>query len=144
MRPHASDGYRALFALEEYTNGSGLSRTLLDLLRLRVSQINGCSYCVDMHASVLQEAGERAERIWAVAAWRDTPYFTAAERAALAFAEAATRIADHSGGVDDDVWRAVAEHYDEEHLAALVMVVASINAWNRINVSTRLSPGAWT
>jgi len=109
----------------------------LELVHLRASQINGCSVCVDMHAKGLRKAGESEERVFAVAAWRDTPYFTDAERAALELTEALTRLADRPDAVPDAVWDAAAAHFDEPQLAALVMDIASINVWNRLNVATR-------
>lgn len=140
IRKPAADGMQAMYALEAYINGSPVPRATLDLLRLRVSQINGCGYCVDMHAREAQEAGVSERRVHALAAWRDTPFFSDEERAALALAEAATRISDNPDGVPDDVWDAAADHYDKESLAALVMAIASINAWNRINVTLRNAP----
>ncbi|WP_433466071.1 carboxymuconolactone decarboxylase family protein [Spirillospora sp. CA-128828] len=133
----AADGYKAMLALEAYINASGVPHRLLDLIRLRVSQINGCAYCVNMHARDAKKAGETDERLWSVAAWRESPFYTDEERAALALAEAATRIGDNPDGVPDDVWNDAADHYDEESLAALVMTIAAINAWNRINVTLR-------
>src|SRR3954466_9742637 len=109
----------------------------LELVHLRASQINGCSVCVDMHAKALRSSGESEERVFAVAAWRDTPYFTDAERAALELTEALTRLADRADPVPDAVWDATAAHSDEPQLAALVMDIASINVWNRLNVATR-------
>lgn len=120
----------------------GLRRNLLDLLRLRVSQINGCSFCVDMHAYDLKQAGERDKRIWSVAAWREAPSYTDAERAALALAEAASRLHDNPEGVPDPVWAAAAEQFTDAQLAALTLAIASINAWNRINVTNRQVAGA--
>jgi len=108
-----------------------------ELVHLRASQINGCSVCVDMHAKALRKAGESEEKVFAVAAWRETPYFTDAERAALALTEALTRIADSADPVPDEIWEAAAEHFDETQLGALVIDIASINVWNRLNVATR-------
>jgi AhpD family alkylhydroperoxidase len=115
----------------------------LDLIQLRASQINGCSVCVDMHSRELKKAGESDERLFAVAAWRDTPYFTEAERAALALTEAVTRLSDRPDPVPDDVWEEAARHYDEPALAALLIAIAVINAWNRFNVATRQVAGVW-
>jgi len=143
VRALAADGYRAMLDLEAAVNGAGLPRAVLDLVRLRVSQINGCAFCVDMHARDLRAAGESEQRVWSVAAWREAPYFSDAERAALALAEAATRLHDHPDGVDDDVWAAAAAHYPDAQLAALVMAIAAINAWNRINVSIRQVAGSY-
>jgi AhpD family alkylhydroperoxidase len=108
-----------------------------ELVHLRASQINGCSVCVDMHAKGARQAGESEERLFAVAAWRETPYFTDAERAALALTEALTRIADRPEPVPDEIWDAAAEHFDEEQLGALVLDIALINVWNRLNVATQ-------
>ncbi|MQY05168.1 carboxymuconolactone decarboxylase family protein [Actinomadura macrotermitis] len=133
----AADGYQAMIALEAFIGRGGVPRSTLDLVRLRVSQINGCAVCVDMHARDAKKAGETDERIWSIAAWRETPYYSDEERAAFALAEAATRLADHPEGVSDAVWDEAADHYSEEDLAVLVMAIASINAWNRINATTR-------
>jgi AhpD family alkylhydroperoxidase len=108
-----------------------------ELVHLRASQINGCSVCVDMHAKALRHAGESEERVFAVAAWRDTPYFTDAERAVLALTEALTRIADRPEPVPDEIWDAAAEHFDEQQLGALVLDIGLINVWNRLNVATQ-------
>ena len=115
-----------------------------ELVHLRASQINGCSVCVDMHAKAARRAGESEERVFAVAAWRETPYFSDAERAALALTEALTRLADRPEPVPDAIWDAAAEHFDEEQLGALVLDIATINLWNRLNVATRQVVGAWT
>ncbi len=138
----APGGYRALSAMEEFLRGSSAPDGILELVRLRVSQINGCSLCVDLHSHRASAAGETNERLWAVAAWRDTPYFTDRERAALALAEATTRIADNPDGVPEDVWQEASRHFDEPALAALVMAIASVNAWNRVNLAAGLRAGA--
>src|SRR3954449_13240719 len=103
------------------------------LVHLRASQINGCSVCVDMHAKAARKSGESEERVFAVAAWRETPYFTDAERAALDLTEALTRLSDRADPVPDVLWDAVAEHYDEEAQMAIVMTIAQVNLWNRLN-----------
>ncbi|WP_280312194.1 carboxymuconolactone decarboxylase family protein [Nocardia abscessus] len=139
----AQGGYRGLQAVEDYLDGSRIPRKLLELVRIRASQINGCSVCVDLHSHRAHKAGERDERLWSVGAWRDTPFFTDAERAALALTEAITRITDNPGGVPDEVWNQAASHFADEDLAALVMAIASINAWNRINVTARLVAGTF-
>ncbi|MEV4890057.1 carboxymuconolactone decarboxylase family protein [Nonomuraea sp. NPDC055795] len=138
----ATAGYQGLLAVEAHLRRCDVPQSTLELLRLRVSQINGCGYCVDMHARDAKRAGESDERLWSVAAWREAPYYTDEERAALALAEAATRLSDNPAGVPDDVWDAAADHYTEEQLAALVMAIANINAWNRINVTIRNTAGA--
>jgi len=112
-----------------------------ELVELRASQINGCGVCLDMHAKAAARAGESPERIASVAAWRDTPYFTDAERAALALTEAATRLTDRGEPVPDEVWDAAAEHFDETQLGALVLDIGLINLWNRLNVTTRQVAG---
>jgi AhpD family alkylhydroperoxidase len=128
---------KALQALGKSAEGGGVPPMTIGLVQLRASQINGCSVCVDMHARYMKQAGETDERLFAVAAWRDAPYFTEAERAALALTEAVTRLSDRTDPVPDEIWEAAARHYDEPALAALVIAIATINAWNRLNVATR-------
>jgi AhpD family alkylhydroperoxidase len=108
-----------------------------ELVHLRASQINGCSVCVDMHAKAARRSGESEERVFAVAAWRETPYFSDAERAALALTESLTRLADRAEQVPDPIWDAAAEHFDETQLGALVLDIATVNLWNRLNVATQ-------
>jgi AhpD family alkylhydroperoxidase len=134
---------QALLKLDSATQQAGLPATTRYLLQVRAGQINGCSACVDIHSRELKAAGEPDERIFTVAAWRETPYFTDAERAALALTEAVTRLADRSDPVPDEVWDEAARHYDEAQLAALVLSIAAINTWNRINVATRQITGEW-
>jgi AhpD family alkylhydroperoxidase len=134
---------RALQQLGAAAKDAGLPRTTALLVQLRASQINGCSVCVDMHSRELKVEGEPDERILTVAAWPETPYFTDAERAALALTEAATRLADRPDAVPDEVWERAARHYDERQLGALVLEIAAINAWNRINATTRQITGEW-
>ena len=112
-------------------------------MHLRASQINGCSACVDMHPKIARKAGETDERLFAVAAWRDTPYFTDAERAALALTEALTRISDRADPVPDAIWNEADKHFDESELATLVLAIANINVWNRLNIAVRQPAGAW-
>jgi AhpD family alkylhydroperoxidase len=140
------DAMKTLMTLGRATETSGgLPAGLLELVHLRASQINGCGVCVDMHPRLAKKAGETDERIFAVAAWRETPYFTDAERAALALTEAVTRLADRTDPVADEIWDEVARHYDEAALAALTMSIAMVNLWNRLNVATKQVPGeAWT
>ena len=122
---------------------SGVPYSTLALVEMRASQINGCSVCLDMHSRELKAVGEPDERIFMVGAWREAPYFSDAERAALAVTEAATRLADSSDPVPDEVWEEAARHYDETQLAALVLAIATINAFNRINAATRQITGDW-
>lgn len=121
---------------------SGLPASTRELVSLRASQINGCGFCVDMHTKDAAHAGETAQRLHLVAAWREATVFTEAERAALELAEQGTRIADGAGGVSDEVWANAAKHYDDDQLAALVAAIAMINAFNRLNVIVR-QPAGW-
>jgi AhpD family alkylhydroperoxidase len=134
---------QALFALSKAAEKAGVPSKTIGLILLRASQINGCSVCVDMHCRDLKKAGETDERLFAVAAWRDAPYFTAAERAALALAEAVTRLSDRPDPVPDVVWEDAMQHYDEQALAGLITSIALINTWNRFNVATRQIAGEW-
>ena len=136
------DAMKALHALGELTKNS-LPEKLLELVHLRASQINGCSVCVDMHPKIARKAGETDERLFAVAAWHDTPYFTEAERAALALTEALTRISDRADPVPDAIWNEADKQFDEAELAALVLAIANINVWNRLNVAVRQPVGFW-
>ena len=131
------EAMQALLALGKAAGKGGVSSRTIELVHLRVSQINGCSVCVDMHSRSTKDAGETDARLFTVAAWRDAPYFTDAERAALALAEAVTRLSDRPDPVPDDVWNEAARHYDERGLAALLVAVGTINVWNRLNVATR-------
>jgi AhpD family alkylhydroperoxidase len=130
-------------ALGRSAKASGVPEGTLNLVYLRASQINGCSVCVDMHARDAKKAGDTDQRLFAVAAWREAPYFTEAERAALALAEAVTRLSDRADAVPDDVWDDAAKHYDEQALATVVMAIATVNIWNRLNASTRQVAGEW-
>jgi AhpD family alkylhydroperoxidase len=130
----------ALMALGKATRRARLPIEV-ELIHLRASQINGCSVCVDMHTKGARKHGESEERIAAVAAWRDTPYFSDAERAALALTESLTRIADSADGVPDEIWDEAASHFDETQLGALVLEIGQINVWNRLNVATRQIAG---
>ena len=135
------DAMQALQALAKTTEHGGVPAKTLGLVHLRVSQINGCSVCVDL--SFRFKRDETDERLFAVAAWRDTPYFTDAERAALALAEAVTRLSDRPDPVPDEIWNEAARHYGEKALAALILHVAATNVWNRLNAATRQVAGEW-
>jgi AhpD family alkylhydroperoxidase len=135
------DAMPALQALGMSLRKSGVPSETLELVHLRASQINGCSVCVDMHSRSLKKAGQKDERLFAVAAWREAPYFTDAERAALALAEAVTRLSDRADPVPDEIWEEAARHYDEPALATLVLSVATVNLWNRLNATTRQVAG---
>jgi len=135
------DAMNALQALGKAIQQTGLPPKTLELINLRASQINGCGVCAVHHPRIARKLGETDDRLFAVAAWREAPYFTDAERAALALTEAATRLSDRADPVPDDIWNEAARHYDETTLAALVLAIASINVWNRLNVVTRQVAG---
>jgi AhpD family alkylhydroperoxidase len=137
----AAKALKHLIAADKPLADSGLSTVTQELVKLRVSQINGCAGCIDMHTKEAAHAGETSVRLHLVAAWREATVFTDAERAALELAEQGTRIADAAGGVPDDVWANAAKHYDEDQLSALVCVIALINAFNRLNVITQQPAG---
>ena len=137
------DAMQAMLALKTAAEEGGVPHKTLELVHMRVSQINGCGFCVDFGARTARKAGESEERLFATAAWRDTPYFTDAERAALALAEAVTRLSDREDPVPDAIWNETARHYDERRLATLVLWIALTNVWNRINVATRQVAGTW-
>ena len=134
----------AMMALSKSVAAGDVPRSTLELMNLRASQINGCAVCLDMHSRALKKLGEPDERIFAVAAWREAPYYSDAERAALALTEATTRLADRSDPVPDEIWREAARHYSEVALASLVLSISLINLWNRLNAATRQVSGAWT
>lgn len=133
----------ALLRMRRIADETAISETIRLLVEVRASQINGCSVCLDMHTRELRAAGEASERIDTIAAWREAPYFTAAERAALALTEAITRLSEPPSHVPDDVWADAARHFTDPQLAALVIGIATINAWNRIQVSTGQITGEW-
>ena len=132
----------ALQALGKASEKGGVPEKTIGLMHLRASQINGCGVCLDMHARMAKKVGESEQRLFTVAAWRDAPFFSAAERAALALTEAATRIADKEDPVPDAIWADAAKHYDEQGLSQLLLQIALINVWNRLNVATRQVAGS--
>ncbi len=136
----------ALKALQAFSGAYAgrLPSTTTEMVNLRASQINGCSVCVEMHARGLRQLGLPEDKVFAVAAWRESPYFSGEERAALGLAEALTRIADRPESVSDEIWDEAAQQYDEAALAALVLSIAAINTWNRLNVAVRQVAGPWT
>ena len=136
------DAMQALLAFGKTAENGSVPVKTIQLVALRASQINGCSVCVDMHSRYLKEAGETTERCVTVSAWRDTPYFSDAERAALALAEAVTRLNDRPDPVNDDVWNEATHHYDEKALSALILSIALTNVFNRLNVTTRQIAGS--
>ena len=134
---------KALTAYSRAGEGLGVPAETLEMIHLRASQINGCSVCVELHSTNLKKEGTSDERLFAVAAWRDAPYFSDAERAALDLTEVVTRVADRSEPVPDEVWVEAARHYDEQGLSGLLFAITSINVWNRLNAATRQVSGAW-
>ncbi|MFD4833724.1 carboxymuconolactone decarboxylase family protein [Streptomyces uncialis] len=139
----ASKFVQQLSAAGKVISDSTLPAATQELVKIRASQINGCGFCTDMHTKEATHAGETATRLHLVAAWREATVFTDAERAALELTEEGTRIADAAGGVPDEVWANAAKHYDEEQLAALVALIAIINAFNRANVIVQQPAGSY-
>jgi AhpD family alkylhydroperoxidase len=137
------EAVQRLLALDAPIKHGRLAPSLIKLVETRASQINGCALCLDMHCHELRTLGESDERLFAVAVWRDAPYFTDAERAALALTEAVTRLSDQTDPVPDAVWEEAARHFDESALAALLLAIAKINVWNRLNVATRQPADGW-
>jgi AhpD family alkylhydroperoxidase len=137
----APEGARAMYGIEKYIGGCGLEHPLLELIKIRASQINGCAFCIDMHTKDARAAGETEQRIYALSAWRETPFFTARERAALLWAETVTRISER--GVPDEVYSEAREQFSEKEIVDLTWAVAAINAWNRIAISFRSVPGLY-
>lgn len=137
------DAMQALQMLRKSVEQSGILPATINLVHLRASQINGCGVCLDGHYRSARQAGETDERLFVVAGWREAPYFTDAERAALALTEAVTRLSDRADPVPDAIWDEAARHYDETSLGALVLAIASINVWNRLNIATRQVAGCW-
>jgi len=133
--------YDAMDGLDQYLAECGLERRLILLVQLRASQINGCAYCLDMHWKDLRAIGEGEQRLYSLDAWRECPYYTDRERAALAWTEAVTLI--HDGQAPDAVFDQVRPHFSEKDLSDLTLAVAAINAWNRLSISARLVPGAY-
>ena len=135
------DAYKAMLGLEKYVEQSGLDPKLLDLIKLRVSQINGCAYCIDMHWKDLRAAGETEQRLYGLDAWRESPYYTGRERAALAWAEAVTLVnVDH---VPDKAFEEARRQFNEKELVDLTLGIVAINGWNRLSISFRALPGTY-
>src|SRR5690349_15980251 len=136
-----ADAYRAMRGLETYIRQSGLEAPLMELVKLRASYINGCAYCVDMHTKDARHAGETEQRLYAIPVWRETPFFTPRERAALAWTEAVTEIS--KGGVSDELYALASEHFTEKELVDLTMVVVTINGWNRLAITFHSPVGTY-
>jgi AhpD family alkylhydroperoxidase len=133
--------YQAMLGLEKYLHECGLEEGLLDLLKLRASQINGCAYCLDMHWKDLRAIGESEQRLYGLDAWEESPYYTERERAALAWTEAVTRVSETH--VPDEIYEHARKHFNEKELADLTLAVATINAWNRLAIAARSIPGLY-
>ena len=132
---------RAMLALQREVTNSGLEPGLQELIKIRASQINGCAYCIDMHTKDARVRGESEQRIYALSAWEETPFFSPRERAALAYTEAVTRVADSH--VPDDLWEETASHFTEQEMVALTFALVAINGWNRLAISLRSVPGTY-
>jgi AhpD family alkylhydroperoxidase len=137
----APGGYKAMTSLEAYIRESGLDKSLLHMIKLRASQINGCAYCIDMHWKDARAAGETEQRLYGLDAWREAPYYSDRERTALEWTEALTNITE--GHVPDSVYEAVRSHFSDKELADLTWAVAAINAWNRVSIALRSEAGKY-
>ncbi len=133
--------FRSMRGLEEYVTSSGLEASLLELVKLRASLINGCAFCIDMHTKDARARGETEQRLYAVSAWRETPFYSERERAALAWTEALTLIS--ANDVSDELYDSVRKHFDEQEILALTMAIVAINGWNRLAISFRTEPGSY-
>jgi AhpD family alkylhydroperoxidase len=135
------EGLQAMFRLEHAVRASGLDPKMLELIKTRASQLNGCAYCIDMHTKDARAAGETEQRLYALSAWREAPFYTDRERAALAWTEALTNI--QQGHAPDDVYEEVAQHFNEAELMNLTLAITTINTWNRISIGFRVVPGTY-
>ena len=135
------DGVHAILGVEKAVRGSGLEPSLLELVKTRASQMNGCAFCIDMHTKDARAAGETEQRLYALPAWRETPFFTPRERAALAWTEAITNV--QQGHASDEEYEAARKHFDETELVRLTVAIAQINTWNRIAIAFRAEPGTY-
>src|SRR3954463_6048823 len=141
FRKASPQGEKAMMGLHAFVRNCGLDHSLLELVKLRASQINGCAYCIDMHSKDLRAIGESEQRLYLLDAWRESPFYTDRERAALAWTEAVTLITD--GHVPDSVYEEVRPHFTEKELADLTFAIATINAWNRLSIASRAVPGSY-
>ncbi len=137
----APESLKAMYGLEKYVRSSGLEPSLLELVRVRASQINGCAYCIDMHTKNARARGESEQRLYLLDAWHEVPFFTDRERAALAWTEAVTKVFD--GHVPDDIYEVARRHFTEKELVDLTMAIIAINGWNRLAISFRIVPGTY-
>ena len=137
----APDAIKAMYGLEKYVHDSGLERSLYELVKTRASQINGCAYCIDMHTKDARKAGETEQRLYALNAWRETPFYTQRERAALEWTESLTLISEND--VPDSLYESVRKHFEEKELVVLTMAIVAINGWNRLAIGFRAVPGSY-
>ena len=137
----APQALKGMLELEKYVHNSGLERALYELVKTRASQINGCAYCLDMHTKDAREEGETEQRLYGLSAWRESPFYTERERAALAWTEALTLIAEND--VPDSLYEATRKYFDEEEIVTLTMAIIAINGWNRLAISFRTLPGSY-
>lgn len=137
----APEALKGMLELEKYVHNSGLERSLYELVKTRASQINGCAYCLDMHTKDAREEGETEQRLYGLSAWREAPFYTDRERAALAWTEALTLISEND--VPDSLYEATRKYFDEEELVTLTMAIIAINGWNRLAISFRTLPGSY-
>lgn len=137
----APDAFKAMLAMEKYVEDSGLERSLYELVKTRASQLNGCAYCLDMHTKDARLGGETEQRLYALSAWRETPFYSERERAALAWTEAVTLIAQNE--IPDQLYEATRQHFNEKDIMALTMAIIAINGWNRLAISFRKTPGSY-
>ncbi len=137
----APAGLQAMLGLERYVDSSGLEPSLLNLIKMRASQLNGCAYCLDMHSKDARAAGESEQRLYVLSAWREAPFYTERERAALAWTEAVTLISEDE--IDDELYEGVREHFSEQELVDLTLAVVAINGWNRLSISFRHDVGSY-
>ena len=137
----APEAYKAMSGLETYLRGCGLEEGLLHLVKMRASQMNGCAFCLDMHSKDLRALGETEQRLYTLPAWRECPWFTERERAALAWTEALTLVTE--GHVPDSVYEEARQHFNEKELTDLSIAITTINAWNRLSIAARTTPGSY-
>lgn len=137
----APNALKGMMALEKYISESALEKSLYELVKLRASQINGCAYCIDMHSKDARNAGETEQRLYALNAWKETPFYTARERAALEWTESLTLISEND--VSDELYQSVRKHFEESELITLTMAIVAINGWNRLAISFRTIPGTY-
>jgi AhpD family alkylhydroperoxidase len=140
-RKYAPEAQKALYALEKYISGCGLDHKLIHLIKMRASQINGCAFCIDMHSKDARAIGETEQRLYELDAWRETPFYTDAERAALEWTESLTLVSETH--VPDEVYERVRQHFSEKEIVDLSLIAGAINLWNRLAISVRAVPGEY-